>query len=336
MKYVVLWLMLVLPLPAWAAGLDLTVYNQIETQQIQSLLLHTDGGRLYWTSYTLPGSFARYNNDTSGDMESLVLDMGLVRYTFDDFRALKGRGVTTLELHLEETGSEAVPVLTLREDASVRIEGQTEDMLPEDKKPEHVPAFAQVIAAKTMTEAAKLAGNEEYSSKGELFFNLNLGDVYWRATLVPELPFGTSNAWVVAQSVPTAVLNELNTITWHTPENVRGTLEALHALGYRPWSVSMRQGVDNELMRYVQMHKEGMTQEEAKAMTEEWLLTPGTSTDTLLQGEAVLVPEAYYAEAVSDAQTLSPNACVVLRVNNIESMDLRWIADCSMMLKFSR
>ncbi len=201
-----------------------------------------------------------------------------------------------------------------------------------------------MVAVNNLQEAGTLANVDTVDKDGALNFTLNLAGIPWRSSMEPVEPDDSFAPWDPETDAWAARPDVMNMYAKHTPENLQATLAALAELSYKPWSSGLTSGVDDAIVRSDAKEGKKASQKARQAYMEEVLaeiipFTPENLADNpppLMEANIMLVPEALYTEAVSDKETLTPNSCLFMRINNTESMELRWFADCTTIMSFSR
>ena len=141
------------------AELQLTLVNRTHFE-IQYILMKGDGASFGSTIRVVPGNSCTFTDGNSSELKELVIDAGLILFTFTDTGALAGNSSPTLELSFDADGR---PHLTLVDKART-LEGEGFDVEAgpiwnNDHAKERCPEVLQEWLAANPGKKAEWTGN---------------------------------------------------------------------------------------------------------------------------------------------------------------------------------
>lgn len=256
----------------------------------------------------------------------IELDLGTVRVAFDDLAPLGGRADPVLMLKQEDG------VFTLRledpeSEDSVVLPGKVERLVDENIR--NPVAFADALAAESMTDLRRLAGIAAEAEPDQdevhmLTLNARIGGDSWAALALPAFDAADPDS----EDIPVA---EISFRATYSRERLQRAVDAITSLGYRPWML-IRFETDDP---YEDMEAAGLvdfTQLPAgsgdvrEAVLSE--LTFERPPNRAIEAQAMFLSSGLYAEAEA-GEDFSSGPGFTLRVGSSNLLEILYFPDCS-------
>lgn len=299
--------------------------------------LNGGSGELAATVSIVPGNYCEFVFGGESIAKEILLDMGLAVASFPDLALFSGRPELPLTLGLE---GDTVPYLELAEEGQspVRVRGSMRLLISEGLFAQAVD-LTEVIASENMAQVRALAAKalaesgagDQENDKTLVFPVRYFGDRWWVATVEPE----DEGSIFQEYDEKTAKIGNITLRTQLEDDVLKRVLGELFQWGDRPWFLQFNRGEDMDMVKAIKFHDE---EPDMKASWERmrdlfFLLLPRDGSPAAV--EALLIPDRYYAQAIS-GEELPPLQGVRVRVSNSVMLQVKLLRDCGTLVNMTR
>lgn len=307
--------------PAQAGDLTVAFTNNTRLE-IFAIAMKTDGGGMTASMHVVPGNTMTMSMGGDPQLKAVTLDMGTVRFAFENVSALAGKTDLKLGLEIDAAGA---PWLETADSPPVRMPGKAVALV---KQGEQGVPLERIMEAKTMADVRALPGvSAREDDKDRLFAPVEFAGSLWAATIESGERERFSSDPATTGVGPVILRGPLK------EGSMNALLRTLRDNGFRPWFMQFMAGPDMETERMVKFPDEHADPEEAhKAMAALFAERSASSPSSI---DGLLVPDALYDAAMSD--TL-PSPAPVFRVHcsNADALEAIFHPNGGMLINMTR